>query len=54
MNTEENAGFDEEDVTALKFPKEFENEDTLLNVEVALLLESRKKQNDKGGQIILK
>merc|ERR1712110_124016 len=37
------------DVTALKFPKEFENEDTLLNVEVALLLESRKKQNDNAA-----
>ena len=46
MNNEDIHGFDEEDVTALKFPKEFENEDTLLNVEVALLLESRKKQND--------
>jgi len=37
---------DEEDVTELKFTKEFQNERTLLHAEVARLLEDRKRQND--------
>merc|ERR1711912_35040 len=42
---------EEEDVSTLKFPKEFENIETLLNVEVAMLLEKRKAQNDKAAEI---
>ncbi|XP_071840294.1 DNA-directed RNA polymerase II subunit RPB4-like [Apostichopus japonicus] len=36
----------EEDATELKFPKEFENAETLLNSEVKMLLEHRKQQNE--------
>merc|ERR1712061_586124 len=50
MNTEL-ANQDDEDVTNLKFPKEFEhNVETLFNVEVNMLLEARKKQNDASAE----
>merc|ERR1711934_579587 len=41
---------DDEDVSTLKFPKEFENIETLLNVEVAALLQNRKEQNDAAAE----
>ncbi|CAL8092486.1 unnamed protein product [Calicophoron daubneyi] len=37
---------DECDASELKFPKEFENSDTLMLAEVKLLLEHRKEQNE--------
>ncbi|XP_022090140.1 DNA-directed RNA polymerase II subunit RPB4-like [Acanthaster planci] len=36
----------EEDASELKFPKEFEQAETLLNSEVRMLLEHRKQQNE--------
>lgn len=36
----------EEDASELKFPKEFEHAETLLNSEVRMLLEHRKQQNE--------
>lgn len=37
---------EEDDVSELKFTKEFQNERTLIHAEVAKLLETRKKQNE--------
>lgn len=51
---------DEEDVALLKFPKEFENADTLTIAEVCKILENRKEQSDKSdseqklGEVFIK
>ncbi|XP_031571865.1 DNA-directed RNA polymerase II subunit RPB4-like [Actinia tenebrosa] len=41
---------EEEDATELQFPKEFENAETLLNSEVYMLLEHRKKKNESAEE----
>ncbi|GAA47564.1 hypothetical protein CRM22_009706 [Opisthorchis felineus] len=43
-----NAVSDDYDACELKFPKEFENADTLMLSEVKLLLEHRKEQNESA------
>ncbi|KAF5398998.1 hypothetical protein EG68_12541 [Paragonimus skrjabini miyazakii] len=43
-----NAVAEECDASELKFPKEFENADTLMLAEVKLLLEHRKEQNESA------
>ncbi|KAF6016463.1 hypothetical protein EB796_025229 [Bugula neritina] len=40
----------EEDAGELKFPKEFENAETLLVSEVHMLLDHRKKQNEEADE----
>lgn len=40
----------EEDATELRFPKEFENAETLLVSEVHMLLEHRKQQNENAEE----
>ncbi|XP_002733236.1 DNA-directed RNA polymerase II subunit RPB4-like [Saccoglossus kowalevskii] len=41
---------EEEDASELKFPKEFEQAETLLNSEVHMLLEHRKAQNESAEE----
>lgn len=41
---------EDEDVSTLKFPTEFEKTPTLLNIEVAHLLQQRKLQNDTAAE----
>lgn len=48
MNNKLNAAVEEEDAAILKFPREFDNAETLTISEVLTILESRKEQADKS------
>ncbi|XP_070561773.1 DNA-directed RNA polymerase II subunit RPB4-like [Ptychodera flava] len=50
MNLPPDLQHEDEDAAELKFPKEFEQAETLLNSEVHMLLEHRKTQNESAEE----